>query len=134
MKNDTKLFNICLALHGLSVLFLSESHTKVNGYSRSQERQRSRPSSGSDQEPDSDASENESSSSVSSRPRTRRTAMAAVSKMKLMDILEEDDASDEEGRGRSVRHVTRASKRSTVIQSSGDSEEDDTSQDGKHTN
>ncbi|XP_056612929.1 bromodomain and WD repeat-containing protein 3 [Triplophysa dalaica] len=106
-----------------------ESHTKVNGFSRSQERQRSRPSSGSDQEPDSDASENESSSSVSSRPRTRRTAMAAVSKMKLMDILEEDDASDEEGRGRSVRHVTRASKRSTVIQSSGDSEEDDTSQD-----
>ncbi|KAI7800747.1 bromodomain and WD repeat-containing protein 3 [Triplophysa rosa] len=107
-----------------------ESHAKVNGYSRSQERQRSRPSSDSNQEPsaDSDASENDSSSSVSCRPRTRRTAMAAVSKMKLMDILEEDDGSDEEGRGCSVRHVTRASKRSTVIQSSGDSEEDDTSQ------
>lgn len=107
-----------------------ESHTKVNGYSRSQEHQRSRPCSNSDREPspDTDASENESSSSVSCRPRTRKTAMAAVSKMKLMDTLEEDDGSDEEGLGRSVRHVTRSSKRSTVIQSSGDSEEDDTSQ------
>lgn len=56
--------------------------------------------------------------------------MAAVSKMKLMDTLEEDDGSDEEGDGRGVRHVTRASKRSAVIQSSGDSEEDDTSQEG----
>uniref|UniRef100_A0A672N8L5 Bromodomain and WD repeat domain containing 1 n=1 Tax=Sinocyclocheilus grahami TaxID=75366 RepID=A0A672N8L5_SINGR len=73
----------------------------------------------------SDASENESSSSsVSRRPRTRKTAMAAVSKMKLMDALEDEEGS-EEGHGGSTRPATRASKRSAVIQSSSDSEEEE---------
>lgn len=105
-----------------------ESHAMVNGHSRSQEFQRARPCSDHEPSLDSDASENESSSSVSCRPRTRKTAMAAVSKIKLLETLEEDDGSDEEGRRCSVRHVTRASKRLAVIQSSGDSEEDDASQ------
>lgn len=102
----------------------------MNGHSRSHERQRPRPCSDSDQEPSqgSDTSENESSSSVSRRPRTRKTAMAAVSKMKLMDILEDGDGSDEEGRGGSSRPATRASKRSAVIQSSSDSDQEEASQ------
>ncbi|KAL1260016.1 hypothetical protein QQF64_007843 [Cirrhinus molitorella] len=102
-----------------------EGHAKMNGHSRSHERQRPRPCSDSDQERSqgSDASENESSSSVSRRPRTRKTAMAAVTKMKLMDTLEDDDGSDEEGHRGSTRPATRASKRSAVIQSSSDSEE-----------
>ncbi|KTG35239.1 hypothetical protein cypCar_00016718 [Cyprinus carpio] len=104
-----------------------EGHGKMNGHSRSHECQRPRPCSDSDQEPSqgSDASENESSSSVSRRPRARKTAMAAVNKMKLMDTLEEDEGSDEEGRGGSTRPATRASKRSAVIQSSSDSEEEE---------
>ncbi|XP_016397439.1 bromodomain and WD repeat-containing protein 3 isoform X2 [Sinocyclocheilus rhinocerous] len=104
-----------------------EGHAKMNGHSRSHARQRPRPCSDSDQEPSkgSDASENESSSSVSRRPRARKTAMAAVNKMKLMDILEDDEGSDEEGRGGSTRPATRASKRSAVIQSSSDSEEEE---------
>uniref|UniRef100_A0A673GL62 Bromodomain and WD repeat-containing protein 3-like n=1 Tax=Sinocyclocheilus rhinocerous TaxID=307959 RepID=A0A673GL62_9TELE len=102
-------------------------HAKINGHSRSHERQRPRPCNDSDQElsQDSDASENESSSSsVSRRPRTRKTAMAAVSKMKLMDALEDDEGS-EEGHGGSTRPATRASKRSAIIQSSSDSEEEE---------
>ncbi|KTF87485.1 hypothetical protein cypCar_00040270, partial [Cyprinus carpio] len=100
---------------------------KINGHSRSHERQRPRPCNDSDPELSrgSDASENESSSSVSRRPMTRKTAMAAVSKMKLMDTLEEDEGSDEEGHGGSTRPATRASKRSAVIQSSSDSEEEE---------
>ncbi len=91
-------------------LCVLEGHVKMNGHSRSHERQRRRPCSDSDQEPSqgSDASENESSSSVSRRPRARKTAMAAVNKMKLLDILEDDEGSDEEGRGGSTRPVTRA--------------------------
>ncbi|XP_073673576.1 bromodomain and WD repeat-containing protein 3 [Garra rufa] len=101
-----------------------EGHARMNGHSRSHERQRPRPCSDSDQEcsQGSDASENESSSSVSRRPRTRKTAMAAVNKMKLMDTLEEDEGSDEEEHRGSTRPATRASKRTAVIQSSSDSE------------
>ncbi|XP_067306193.1 bromodomain and WD repeat-containing protein 3 isoform X2 [Pseudorasbora parva] len=107
-----------------------ESHAKMNGHSRSHERQKPRPCSDSEQEPSqgSDSSENESSSSVSRRPRTRKTAMAAVNKMKLMDTLEDGDGSDEEDRGGSTRPATRASKRSAVIQSSSDSDEEEASQ------
>ncbi|KAK7172228.1 hypothetical protein R3I93_004517 [Phoxinus phoxinus] len=112
-----------------------ESHAKMNGHSRSHERQRPRPCSDSDQEPSqgSDTSENESSSSVSRRPRTRKTAMAAVNKMKLMDILEDGDGSDEEGRGGSSRPATRASKRSAVIQSSSDSDQEEASQESNES-
>lgn len=51
--------------------------------------------------------------------------MAAVNKMKLMDILEDEDGdgSEEEGHGGGTRPATRASKRSAVIQSSSDSDE-----------
>ncbi|XP_051717573.1 bromodomain and WD repeat-containing protein 3 isoform X1 [Ctenopharyngodon idella] len=107
-----------------------ESHAKMNGHSRSHERQRPRPCSDSDQEHSqgSDTSENESSSSVNRRPRTRKTAMAAVNKMKLMDTLEDGDGSDEEGHGGGTRPATRASKRSAVIQSSSDSDEEEASQ------
>uniref|UniRef100_A0A671KWP7 Bromodomain and WD repeat-containing protein 3-like n=1 Tax=Sinocyclocheilus anshuiensis TaxID=1608454 RepID=A0A671KWP7_9TELE len=123
------IFALCPCLMDAYVPFalcILEGHAKINGNSRSHERQRPRPCNDSDQElsQDSDASENESSSSVSRRPRTRKTAMAAVSKMKLMDALEDDEGS-EEGHGGSTRPATRASKRSAVIQSSSDSEEEE---------
>lgn len=56
--------------------------------------------------------------------------MAAVNKMKLMDTLEDSDGSDEEGHGGGTRPATRASKRSAVIQSSSDSDEEEASQEG----
>ncbi|XP_051534909.1 bromodomain and WD repeat-containing protein 3 [Myxocyprinus asiaticus] len=109
-----------------------KSHSKVNGHSRSsvQERQRARPSSDSEQDPSqgSEASEIESSSSVSRRPRARKTAMAAVNKIKLMETLENEDISDEVGRRSMVQHVTRTSKRTAVLQSSSESEQQNTSQ------
>uniref|UniRef100_A0A672ND41 Bromodomain and WD repeat domain containing 1 n=1 Tax=Sinocyclocheilus grahami TaxID=75366 RepID=A0A672ND41_SINGR len=118
----------CSLLYSFILFFFSLiGHAKINGHSRSHERQRPRPCNDSDQElsQGSDASENESSSSsVSRRPRTRKTAMAAVSKMKLMDALEDEEGS-EEGHGGSTRPATRASKRSAVIQSSSDSEEEE---------
>ncbi|XP_051521569.1 bromodomain and WD repeat-containing protein 3-like isoform X2 [Myxocyprinus asiaticus] len=109
-----------------------ESHAKVNGHSRSsaQELQRARPRSDSEQEPSqgSEASDIDSSSSFSRRPRARKTAMAAVNKIKLMETLEDEDGSDEEGRRSTIRNVTPASKRSAILQSSSDSEQQDTSQ------
>ncbi|KAL7842664.1 hypothetical protein SRHO_G00243530 [Serrasalmus rhombeus] len=99
----------------------TESSAEVNGLSRSSrvDRRKSRHSSGSDEEP-SDREEN----SPARRP--RRTAMAAVSKMKLMDASEEDDCSEQDGRGRSSgRQPPRTGKRAAVIQSSSESEEHD---------
>ncbi|KAI4883177.1 hypothetical protein NFI96_033131, partial [Prochilodus magdalenae] len=96
-----------------------ESDAEVNGLSRSSrvERRRARHSSASDRE----TSQGEDSSAR----RPRRTAMAAVSKMKLMDASEEDDVSEQEGPVKSSgRQPTRTSKRSAVIQSSSDSEHD----------
>ncbi|XP_051521573.1 bromodomain and WD repeat-containing protein 3-like isoform X6 [Myxocyprinus asiaticus] len=109
-----------------------KSHVKVNGHSRSsaQELQRARPRSDSEQEPSqgSEASDIDSSSSFSRRPRARKTAMAAVNKIKLMETLEDEDGSDEEGRRSTIRNLTPASKRSAILQSSSNSEQQDTSQ------
>ncbi|XP_051965778.1 bromodomain and WD repeat-containing protein 3-like [Xyrauchen texanus] len=107
-----------------------KSHSKVNGHSRSsvQEHQRAQPSSDSEQDPSqgSEASEIESSS-VSRRPRARKTAMAAVDKIKLMETLENEDVSDEDGCRSMVKHLT-AGKRTAVLQSSSESEQQNTSQ------
>ncbi|XP_051521574.1 bromodomain and WD repeat-containing protein 3-like isoform X7 [Myxocyprinus asiaticus] len=109
-----------------------KSHVKVNGHSRSsaQELQRARPHSDSEQEPSqgSEASDIDSSSTFSRRPRARKTAMAAVNKIKLMETLEDEDGSDEEGRRSTKRNLTPATKRTAILQSSSDSEQQDTSQ------
>lgn len=54
----------------------------------------------------------------------RKTARAAVNKIKLLDVSdEEDDEEDKPRRSSSrLRHTTRASKRTAVIQSSSDSD------------
>lgn len=60
--------------------------------------------------------EHEEDTDQSRKP--RKTAVAAVSKMKLMDASEEEDTSEHKAR-------SRASKRAAVIQSSSESEEHD---------
>ncbi|XP_051963108.1 bromodomain and WD repeat-containing protein 3-like isoform X2 [Xyrauchen texanus] len=112
---------------------IKESHAKVNGHSKSsaQELQRARTCSDSEQEPSqgSEASDIESSSSFSHRPSARKTAMAAVTKIKLMENVEDEDGSDEEGHRITRRNLTPASKRTAILQSSSGSEQQDTSQD-----
>uniref|UniRef100_A0A672I5K4 Bromodomain and WD repeat domain containing 1 n=1 Tax=Salarias fasciatus TaxID=181472 RepID=A0A672I5K4_SALFA len=54
----------------------------------------------------------------------RKTARAAVNKIKLLDVSDEDEEEEEEPTRSSsrLRHATRASKRTAVIQSSSDSD------------
>lgn len=82
---------------------------------------------------------------VGRRTLKRKTARAAVNKMKLLEASEEDygSASEDEDKHRrkSSRHATRVSKRTAVIQSSSESEdqssasgsEDLSSAQSKHT-
>lgn len=82
---------------------------------------------------------------VGRRTMKRKTARAAVNKMKLLEASEEDygSASEDEDKHRrkSSRHATRVSKRTAVIQSSSESEdqssasgsEDLSSAQSKHT-
>ncbi|XP_072525328.1 bromodomain and WD repeat-containing protein 3 [Salminus brasiliensis] len=100
-----------------------ECSGQVNGLSRSRvERRRVQHRSGSDGET--------STSDKDSEPRTgrrpRKTAMAAVSKMKLIDASEEDEGSEQEDRAKnSSWQALHTTKRAAVIQSSSDSDEQD---------
>lgn len=51
----------------------------------------------------------------------RKTARAAVNKMKLLEASDED-FEEEEAAGSRVRHTARISKRTAVIQSSSDTD------------
>lgn len=63
----------------------------------------------------------------------RKTARAAVNKMKLLEASDED-FEEEEVSSRRVRHTARISKRTAVIQSSSDSDSDgETSARGRQT-
>lgn len=82
------------------------------------ERRRVRHSSGSDLE-GSEGQENMKNADDSDHSRQpRKTAMAAVNKMKLIDASEEEDTSEHKSR-------SRTGKRAAVIQSSSESEEHD---------
>ncbi|XP_017351454.2 bromodomain and WD repeat-containing protein 3 isoform X2 [Ictalurus punctatus] len=107
-----------------------EGSGQVNGLSsRSSraERRRVRHSSGSDLE-HSEGQENMKNADDSDHSRQpRKTAMAAVSKMKLIDASEEEDTSEHKSR-------SRTGKRAAVIQSSSESEEHDQQDDSPHVN
>ncbi|CAB1348003.1 unnamed protein product [Coregonus sp. 'balchen'] len=70
---------------------------------------------------------------VGHRTMKRKTARAAVNKMKLLEASEEDYGSEEEDKHRrkSSRHATRVSKRTAVIQSSSESEDQSSAQSSK---
>ncbi|XP_041734494.2 bromodomain and WD repeat-containing protein 3 isoform X2 [Coregonus clupeaformis] len=107
----------------------------MNGHSRTFGRERQRgsdsersPSQGTDTYRDEEEN-------VGRRTLKRKTARAAVNKMKLLEASEEDygSASEDEDKHRrkSSRHATRASKRTAVIQSSSESEDQSSAQSSK---
>ncbi|XP_029629205.1 bromodomain and WD repeat-containing protein 3 isoform X1 [Salmo trutta] len=104
-----------------------ERGSQMNGHSRTFGRERRRgndsersPSQGTDTYRDEEEN-------VGRRTLKRKTARAAVNKMKLLEASEEDygSASEDEDKHRrkSSRHATRVSKRTAVIQSSSESED-----------
>lgn len=103
----------------------SEGRAEVNGHgSRSSRRERC-------YQNDSDratsqGSDREEETTVR-RSLKRKTARAAVNKMKLLEASDEDYEEEEEKPRRSssrLRHTVRTSKRTAVIQSTSDSEEE----------
>lgn len=105
----------------------------MNGYAEGSRRPRRHGGSDSEREPSPESSqdedkdeEEEEEESTGRRPLARKTAVAAVSKMKMMGNTEEDEGTPSEDEGSQKaggRQVTRAGRRAAVIQSSSESEE-----------
>ncbi|XP_029963961.1 bromodomain and WD repeat-containing protein 3 [Salarias fasciatus] len=100
----------------------TEGRTEVNGHgSRSSRSERRR-----HRDSDTAASPGSDGEEVVTVRRSlkRKTARAAVNKIKLLDVSDEDEEEEEEPTRSSsrLRHATRASKRTAVIQSSSDSD------------
>ncbi|XP_061072702.1 bromodomain and WD repeat-containing protein 3 isoform X2 [Conger conger] len=84
-----------------------------------------------EEEEDEDEDEEEVEESTGRRPLARRTAVAAVSKMKMMGNIEEEEGTpseDEGSRKAGGRQMARVGRRAAVIQSSSESEEHPTNQ------
>ncbi|KAG9278203.1 bromodomain and WD repeat-containing protein 3 [Astyanax mexicanus] len=94
---------------------------QVNGLSRSRvERRRVQHSSGSEE----DSSNRDKGSELCTGRRQRKTAKAAVSKMKLIHASEEDEGSEQENQANSSNWQTpHTNRRAAVIQSSSGSDE-----------
>ncbi|XP_029923431.1 bromodomain and WD repeat-containing protein 3 [Myripristis murdjan] len=118
----------------------TESRAQVNGHSSRSSRRDKRRHSDSDRDMSegSDREEEEEEETMGRRSLKRKTARAAVNKMKLLEASDEDDDDDgEENKptrsSSRLRHATRASKRTAVIQSSSDSDEDSSAQASQNT-
>lgn len=101
----------------------TEGIAEVNGHARASRRERRHASSSEGDQVESDRPEEVEA--VGRRPLTRRTAAAAVSKMKLMGAREEDEGSPSEAESRrkgSRRQAARAGRRMVVLESSSESE------------
>ncbi|KAF7644935.1 hypothetical protein LDENG_00213400 [Lucifuga dentata] len=104
----------------------TEGRAEVNGHiSRSSHREKCH-SSESDRSTSQGSDREEEEGIIVRRPLKRKTARAAVNKMKLLEAEDEDYEEDVEKptRSSSRRHATRASKRTAVIQSTSDSDEE----------
>ncbi|KAG7223050.1 hypothetical protein INR49_015939, partial [Caranx melampygus] len=101
----------------------TEGRAEVNGHSSRSSRRERRHHQDSDRAM-SQGSEREEEEITVRRSLKRKTARAAVNKIKLLDVSdEEDDEEDKPRRSSSrLRHTARASKRTAVIQSSSDSD------------
>nr|XP_023669495.1 bromodomain and WD repeat-containing protein 3-like isoform X2 [Paramormyrops kingsleyae] len=100
-----------------------EGIAQVNGHARVSRRERRHSSSSEGDQLESDPPKEVEA--VGRRPLTRRTAAAAVSKMKLMGASEEDEGSPSETDSRrkgSRRQAARAGRRMVVLDSSSESE------------
>lgn len=112
----------------------SEGRAEVNGHSSRASRRERHYQNDSDRAP-SHGSDREEDITVR-RLLKRKTARAAVNKMKLLEASDEDYGEEEEKPRRSssrLRHTVRSSKRTAVIQSSSDSDEEASSQGRKIT-
>uniref|UniRef100_A0A665U0E2 Bromodomain and WD repeat domain containing 1 n=1 Tax=Echeneis naucrates TaxID=173247 RepID=A0A665U0E2_ECHNA len=107
----------------VSVACFTEGRVEMNGHSsRSSQRERRH-----HQESDratSQGSDREEEKVTARRSLKRKTARAAVNKIKLLEVSDEDDEEEEQTRRSSsrLRHTARASKRTAVIESSSDSD------------
>lgn len=107
----------------------SEGRAEVNGHSSRASRRERHHQKDSDRAA-SHGSDREEDVTVR-RSLKRKTARAAVSKMKLLEASDEDYGEEEEKPLRSssrLRHTVRSGKRTAVIQSSSDSDEEPSSQ------
>lgn len=108
-----------------NVMLFSEGRAEMNGHSSRSSRRERRCHRDSDRA-SSEGSERDDEVTVR-RALKRKTARAAVNKIKLLEASDEDyEEQDEEKPRRSssrLRHTSRASKRTAVIQSSSDSDQ-----------
>ncbi|KAA8593892.1 hypothetical protein FQN60_004726 [Etheostoma spectabile] len=114
----------------------TEGRAEVNGHSSRSSRRERRHHQDSDRAT-SQGSDREEEITVR-RSLKRKTARAAVTKMKLLEASDEDyeEEEEEEKPRRSssrLRHTARSSKRTAVIQSSSDSDEEPSTQDSRKT-
>lgn len=96
--------------------------TEMNGHSGRSSRRERRQRSDSDRamSPGSDEEEEKSAR----RSLKRKTARAAVNKIKLLEASEEEDEDKPKRSSNRLRHLTSSNKRTAVIQSSSESDED----------
>ncbi|XP_056229345.1 bromodomain and WD repeat-containing protein 3 [Seriola aureovittata] len=102
----------------------TEGRAEMNGHSSRSSRRERRHHQDSDRAT-SQGSDREEEEITVRRSLKRKTARAAVNKIKLLDVSDEEDDEEEEKPRRSssrLRHTARASKRTAVIQSSSDSD------------
>lgn len=115
-----------ILLHGS----FSEGRAEVNGHGTRSSRRERRYQNASDRST-SQGSDMEEDTTVR-RSLKRKTARAAVNKIKLLEASDEDYEEEEEEKPRRsssrLRHTVRTSKRTAVIQSSSDSEEEPSTQ------
>lgn len=114
-----------LNIHGS----FSEGRAELNGHGTRSSRRERRCQNDSDRSA-SRRSDGEDAAAVR-RSFKRKTARAAVNKIKLLEASDEDYEEEEERPRRSssrLRHTVRTSKRTAVIQSSSDSEEEPSTQ------
>ncbi|XP_068173110.1 bromodomain and WD repeat-containing protein 3 [Antennarius striatus] len=110
----------------------TEVRAEVNGHGGRSSRREKRCHSESDRAT-SQGSDGEETVTVR-RPLKRKTARAAVNKIKLLEVSDEDDEEEQPRRSSSrLRHTVRSSKRSAVIHSSSDSEEESSARASQET-
>ncbi|KAM9853761.1 bromodomain and WD repeat-containing protein 3 [Aulostomus maculatus] len=114
----------------------TEGRVEMNGHSSRSSRRERRHHRDSDRATSPGSDGDEEDGMAVRRALKRKTARAAVSKIKLLEASDEDDDEDVEKPRRSssrLRHTARSSKRTAVIQSSSDSDRESSTQDSQNT-
>ncbi|XP_030007985.1 bromodomain and WD repeat-containing protein 1 isoform X2 [Sphaeramia orbicularis] len=115
----------------------TESRTEMNGHGSRTSRRERRHHRDSDRTTSQGSDREEEDEITVRRSLKRKTARAAVNKIKLLEASEEEEEEEEKKPTRSssrLRHTGRASKRTAVIQSSSDSDEEPSTRAFQKTN